>query len=69
MATCRRYLRHVHRSVFDGKLTNAQLSKLKRELEALVDPRKDSVRIYRLESTRYVSKDELGLVRHTLDIL
>ena len=58
---CRKYLRSVHRSVFEGKLTERELRCLKRELARVIDPDHDSIRIYRLESTRYAAKHDIGL--------
>ena len=57
---CRKYLRSVHRSVFEGKLTERELRCLKRELARVIDPDHDSIRIYRLESTGFVSKHDIG---------
>ena len=60
LKTCRKYLRHRHRSVFEGSITEAELRRLERELEAIVDPSKDSVCVYRVRSEHYVSTDEIG---------
>lgn len=58
---CRKYLAHVQRSVFEGRLTEGQLKRLKMELERLIDPSKDSVCIYCMESTKYTSKEQIGV--------
>jgi CRISPR-associated protein Cas2 len=60
LKTCRKYLRHRHRSVFEGELTEAELRRLEAELEKVVDPKEDSVCVYRVRSVHYVSRDELG---------
>ena len=62
LKVCRKYLRHRHRSVLEGELTEAELRRLERELEAIVDPSQDAVCVYRIQGVRYVSKDELGTV-------
>lgn len=59
---CRKYFRHRHKSVFEGEITEAKLKRLERQLESIVDPAQDSVCVYRIEGTRYVSRDELGIV-------
>ena len=61
LKTCRKYLRHVQKSVFEGTITGAKLEKLKRELARIVVPGEDSVRIYRLDSPRYLLLDEIGV--------
>jgi CRISPR-associated protein Cas2 len=60
LKTCRKYLHHRHRSVFEGELTEAELRRLEAELERIVDPGEDSVCVYRVRSVRYVTTDELG---------
>ncbi len=69
MKTCRKYLHHKQRSVFEGSITNAQLEGLKAEIFRLVDVREDKVCIYKLESLRYASKEELGVVQNESNII
>lgn len=61
MKLCRKYLLHVQNSVFEGNLSPAQLQRLKRELSSAIIPSVDSVQIYRLESTRFVEKESIGV--------
>lgn len=58
---CRKYLKHVHKSLFEGQITGAKLEKMKRELATVLVPDEDSVRIYRLDSPRYLLLDEIGV--------
>ena len=58
--TCKKYLYHTQKSVFEGYLTEKQLTALKHELEPVVDPDADSLCIYRIPYYRNVLKDELG---------
>ena len=60
LKTCRKYLRHVHNSVFEGEITEAKLNRLKKELSSVIKTEYDSVRIYRLSSPRFVELDEIG---------
>ena len=69
LKTCRKYLTHVQKSVFEGKIGGSKLEKLKRELSKVVNPEKDSVRIYRLDSSRYLLLDELGVVVKRSNVL
>ena len=58
--TCKKYLYHVQKSVFEGYLTENQLMMLKDELFSIVDPDADSVCIYKVPYYRNLIKDELG---------
>lgn len=63
MKICRKYLKHKQRSVFEGMITNAQLEKMKMEIFRIIDTTEDRICIYKLESLRYTSKEELGVVQ------
>ena len=57
LKTCRKYLRHVQKSVF---LTEAKLKRLKNELKKISNEKEDSIIIYRFETLKYSSKEVLG---------
>ncbi len=61
MKTCRKYLSHEQRSVFEGMLTEAKLTHLKGELKKLIDVDEDSIVIYELDSLKYSSKEKIGV--------
>ena len=46
LRTCRRYLHHVQRSVFEGELSAAQLKRFRAAVEATIDRTYDSVLVY-----------------------
>lgn len=69
LAICRKYLRHVHKSVFEGHLTDAELSKLKRELASLVDVRHDSVLVYEIPSPKLLHKEAIGLIDESDEVI
>lgn len=60
MKTCRKYLSHKQKSVFEGMITEAQLKKLKWELESKLEKTEDAVCIYKIQSLKYTSKEEIG---------
>ena len=64
MKICRKYLTRIQNSVFEGNITDFKLIKLKEEIAKNIDPRKDSVCIYEVESLKYVSKEEIGAVKN-----
>jgi CRISPR-associated protein Cas2 len=61
MKICRKYLTHVQSSVFEGKITEAKLSKLKHEIKKCCNENEDSIMIYRFDSLRYSNKEVIGL--------
>lgn len=61
LKTCRKYLFHVQRSVFEGKITEAKLRRLKGELSRIISKEEDSIIIYRFETLKYSSKEVIGL--------
>lgn len=54
---CVNYGQRVQNSVFECILDTTQLTRLKHELEALIDPREDSLRFYNL-GDKYKTKVE-----------
>lgn len=69
LAVCRKYLRPVHKSVFEGNLTDAQLSRLKRELSKIIDSRHDSICIFKVTAPHFVTKDRLGQTEEHEEII
>ena len=61
MKTCRKYLHHVQKSVFEGVITEAKLKQLQQELN------RDKLCIYCMDSVKYASKIQIGPVED-LDI-
>lgn len=57
---CRKYLRHVQKSVFEGYLTQGQLKSLQRELKNTLVPSEDKVCIYCMGSTKFMDKILIG---------
>ena len=66
---CKKYLRPVQRSVFEGELTAAKLEQLKTELNGIIRPKEDTVCIYELDSHRYAYKWQIGIVEKNHTIL
>ncbi|MFY1632952.1 CRISPR-associated endonuclease Cas2 [Solwaraspora sp. WMMB335] len=46
LRTCRQYLHHVQRSVFEGDLSEAQLRRFRAAVEEVIDSGYDSVLVY-----------------------
>lgn len=65
MKTCRKYLNHVQKSVFEGIITEAKLKKLKSELDRIIICNEDGICIYEMDSIRYARKEEIGKIEKT----
>lgn len=63
----RKYLTWVQNSVFEGEITEADIIRLNRELENVIDRNSDSINFYLLRTTRYLSKQTLGVTKNTAD--
>ncbi len=62
MKICRKYLKPVQRSVYEGDLTNAQLNRLKGELGSCINTDEDAIIIFRLDSVKYARKEQIGQI-------
>lgn len=60
LKTCRIYLNWVQNSVFEGEITEADLTRLIHRLKNVIDEDEDSIIIYKLSTTRYMSKQIIG---------
>jgi CRISPR-associated protein Cas2 len=69
LKVCRKYLMHVQKSVFEGRITDASLRRLKQELSDTVESKEDSICIYCLESPKYTRKECIGIQEHTSNII
>ncbi len=58
--TCKKYLRPVQRSVFEGHLTEKNLRLLKEDIAHAIDPEKDHVVLYLLSYGDKFQKLEIG---------
>lgn len=61
LKTARKYLYWVQNSVLEGDITTAKLEKLKTEIKHIIDTEKDSVIFYTFRSTRYSSREIMGI--------
>jgi CRISPR-associated protein Cas2 len=60
LRTCRQYLHHVQRSVFEGELSAAQLRRLRSAVENVIDRGYDSVLVYALPPGTRPEHDQWG---------
>jgi CRISPR-associated protein Cas2 len=69
MKICRKYMMHIQKSVFEGKLTEATLARLKNELRKVIQVNEDSICIYQIESLKYAKKQQLGIVEEFSNVI
>ncbi|TYB30547.1 MAG: CRISPR-associated endonuclease Cas2 [Candidatus Mcinerneyibacterium aminivorans] len=61
LKTCRKYLKWVQNSVFEGELTKAKVEYLKKDIEKIIkEEDEDSVVIYQFRTLNYSKRDVVG---------
>ncbi|MCR4432111.1 MAG: CRISPR-associated endonuclease Cas2 [Tepidanaerobacteraceae bacterium] len=58
---CRKYLNWVQNSVLEGEISDAGFKKLKQELKRAINDEEDSVIFYILRTTKYSSRETMGI--------
>ena len=58
---CEGYGQRVQYSVFECTLSDAQLERLKHRLQTIMEPKEDSLRIYRLREPREQNSEIIGV--------
>lgn len=69
LKTCRKYLHWVQNSVLEGDISDATLKQLKMELNQIINKDEDSVIFYHLRTTKYYSREVIGLKKGGDDII
>ncbi|MFS0697992.1 CRISPR-associated endonuclease Cas2 [Streptomyces nitrosporeus] len=62
LRTCRQYLHHVQRSVFEGQLSDAQLRRFQAAVESVLDLTYDNVLVYTFPPGTHPRRLEWGAV-------
>ncbi|HHW07567.1 MAG TPA: CRISPR-associated endonuclease Cas2 [Clostridia bacterium] len=69
LKTARKYLTWVQNSVLEGEISEANLKKLKKELARVMNLSEDSAIIYELRTTKYSSREIIGVEKGGFDII
>lgn len=69
LKTCRKYLSHIQKSVFEGSITQGQLNKLKGELRRIIDFDDDAICIYSFPNASGMVKEQIGVVKDNSSII
>lgn len=59
LTVLRQYLTHVQNSVFEGDITDGDLTEIKQRLDSMLEP-DESVIVYRMSSKKYVTRTVYG---------
>lgn len=59
--TCKKYLTHIQKSVFEGNLTELKLMELKKELDKYIRRDRDSFIIFKSRDEKWLNKEFLGV--------
>ena len=60
--TCKKYLTHIQKSVFEGNLSELNLLKLKSELNNYIRKDRDSLLVFISRSEKWLEKEFLGII-------
>jgi len=69
LKTARKYLTWVQNSVLEGEISDANLKKLKKELSRVMNLEEDSAIICQLRTTRYSSREIIGIEKGGTEII
>ncbi|MCX7589776.1 MAG: CRISPR-associated endonuclease Cas2 [Patescibacteria group bacterium] len=61
MKTCRKFLHHTQKSVFEGEITDAKFLKLKIELEKLINEKEDYIVFYKMQNKNNMERENIGI--------
>lgn len=64
LKTCRKYLRWIQNSVFEGELTFTQFNRLEAELKQIINKKEDSVIIFCSRNSELVDRQILGIEKN-----
>ena len=69
LKSARKYLNWVQNSVLEGDITVANLTKLKKELSAVMNLEEDSAIIYQLRTTKCSSREIIGVEKCRTEVI
>ena len=69
LKTCRKYLVRVQRSVFEGRISESKLERSKKELDRIINVNEDTICIYKMDSVKYILKEQIGIIEDNSKII
>jgi len=61
MKTCRKYLHHTQKSVFEGELSEAKLMALRKEVGNIISKADDYVVFFNVDNKNNVKRESMGI--------
>ena len=58
---CKKYLSHIQNSVFEGDISESNLTKLNKELSRLIRKESDSLIVFKSRDSKWLSKSFWGM--------
>lgn len=65
---CRQYLTWIQNSVFEGEITEVKLKELKYKAREIMDPKTDSLIVFKSRDEKWLDKEVLGNEKNPVDI-
>ncbi|WP_256451726.1 CRISPR-associated endonuclease Cas2 [Methanonatronarchaeum sp. AMET6-2] len=56
----KKHLNWVQNSVLEGKVTKAELRRIKTKIKDIINPEEDSILIYKVRTPQYIERTEIG---------
>lgn len=60
----RTVLQWMQNSVFEGEVTEAQLERIKKRIEKLIEPAEDAILIYLLSDEKWLRREPMGVEKN-----
>lgn len=64
---CRRYLNWIQNSVFEGEMTDVQLTELLHEAKRIMNTDEDSLILFKNRERKWLDKQVIGVERQSTD--
>jgi CRISPR-associated protein Cas2 len=64
---CRVYLNWIQNSVFEGEISDVKLRELKGRAKVIMDPKKDSLILFKARDQKWLDKEVIGQEKNELD--
>ena len=65
---CRQYLTWFQNSVFEGEITEVKLKELKYKAREIMDPKIDSLIVFKSRDEKWLDKEVIGNEKNPVDI-
>jgi CRISPR-associated protein Cas2 len=65
--TCKKFLHHIQKSVFEGEISESGLVKLQTTLKTLIREDEDTIIIFKSSTQKWLKKEMIGLQKDEAD--